>query len=116
MKILVDENIPSITVEKLIEIGHDVLDIRGTSQEGVDDEVIWQIAQRKERFLITTDKGFNNNRDKPHYGILIVRLRRPNQKRIQERILFALNKYSEEDLIEKIIIVRDNVCNLRRVV
>ena len=33
MKILVDENIPAITVEALQELGHDVLDIRGTPKE-----------------------------------------------------------------------------------
>ena len=30
MKIFVDENIPSRTVEELRGLGHDVLDIRGT--------------------------------------------------------------------------------------
>ena len=33
MKIFVDENIPSRTVEELRGLGHDVLDIRGTATE-----------------------------------------------------------------------------------
>ena len=32
MKILVDENIPNITVHGLRAMGHDVLDIRGTER------------------------------------------------------------------------------------
>ena len=116
MKFLVDENIPSITVERLLTDGHDVLDIRGTSDEGVDDEIIWKIAQKEERFLITTDKGFNYNREKPHFGILIVKLRKPNQQKIHDRILYALDKYSSEDLKGKIIVTRDSVCNLRKVI
>ncbi len=115
MKFFIDENIPRITVEKLRDDGHDVLDIRGTPDEGSEDETIWQIAKKGERFLITTDKGFNNNRDKPHYGVLIVKLKKPNKQRIHDRIIYALNLYSKEDLKEKIIIVRDNVCNLRKV-
>ncbi|MCK4358658.1 MAG: DUF5615 family PIN-like protein [Candidatus Cloacimonetes bacterium] len=35
MKIFVDENIPLITVQTLREIGHDVIDIRGTDDEGM---------------------------------------------------------------------------------
>ncbi|MEK7408859.1 MAG: DUF5615 family PIN-like protein [Acidobacteriota bacterium] len=31
MKILVDENMPRMTVERLRELGHDVKDIRGTA-------------------------------------------------------------------------------------
>ena len=38
MKIFVDENIPSRTVEELRRLGHDVLDIRGTSDQGIDDD------------------------------------------------------------------------------
>jgi len=38
MKILVDENIPSITVNELRTLGHDVLDVRGTPQQGMEDD------------------------------------------------------------------------------
>lgn len=37
MKILVDENIPAMTVRGLREHGHDVTDIRGTASEGQSD-------------------------------------------------------------------------------
>jgi len=39
MKILVDENIPLMTVQALREMDHDVLDIRGTLDEGTSDEI-----------------------------------------------------------------------------
>ncbi|MEE8391926.1 MAG: DUF5615 family PIN-like protein [Anaerolineae bacterium] len=45
MKIFVDENNPSMTVQALREIGHDVLDIRGTEYEGAADDVLWEMAQ-----------------------------------------------------------------------
>jgi hypothetical protein len=38
MKILVDENIPSITVQELRAMGHDVLDIRGSDRQGMFDD------------------------------------------------------------------------------
>jgi len=34
MRILVDENIPRITVSALRELGHDVKDLRGTAAQG----------------------------------------------------------------------------------
>ncbi len=57
MKVCVDENIPLITVKELIKLGHDVLDIRGNTNQGMSDSLLWQRAQNEERLLITTDKG-----------------------------------------------------------
>ncbi|WP_432212217.1 hypothetical protein [Anaerobaca lacustris] len=33
-----DENIPTICVERLRKKGHEVVDIRGTAEEGLSDE------------------------------------------------------------------------------
>lgn len=45
MDIFVDENSPIITVEALRHAHHDVKDVRGTKEEGISDDVIWQLAQ-----------------------------------------------------------------------
>lgn len=37
-----DENIPLMTVRALWKQGHNVLDIRGTEDEGIADDVLWQ--------------------------------------------------------------------------
>jgi predicted nuclease of predicted toxin-antitoxin system len=58
MKIFVDENIPLMTVWALREMNHDVVDIRGTVDEGMIDDALWEMIQREGRLLITTDKGF----------------------------------------------------------
>ena len=55
MKILVDEHIPLMTVQVLPTMGYDVRDIRGTPDEGMQDDALWEMAQREERLLITTD-------------------------------------------------------------
>ena len=68
MRIFVDENIPLMTVEALRAMGHDVRDIRGTPSEGLRDDVLWEVAQREERLLITTDKGFAHYRMGPHHA------------------------------------------------
>lgn len=57
MRILVDENIPKITVSALQTMGHDVLDIRGTQRQGMFDDELWTLAQTEQRILVSTDKG-----------------------------------------------------------
>ncbi len=47
MKIFVDENIPLMTTNALIGMGHDILDIRGTSDEGMTDDLIWKRIQHE---------------------------------------------------------------------
>ena len=63
MKVLVDENIPLVTVDELRSKGFDVTDIRGSAEQGITDEVLWQKAQQEKRLFITTDKGFSVYRD-----------------------------------------------------
>jgi predicted nuclease of predicted toxin-antitoxin system len=58
MHILVDENIPVMTVAALRGLGHDVQDIRGTCEQGLPDTGLWALALAGKRMLITTDKGF----------------------------------------------------------
>ncbi|HUW20633.1 MAG TPA: DUF5615 family PIN-like protein [Sedimentisphaerales bacterium] len=58
MKILVDENIPLMGVQELRQMGHDVLDIRGTPDKGTSDEFLLKKACEEKRILITTDRGF----------------------------------------------------------
>jgi len=93
MKVAVDENIPLMTVRALRVMGHDVRDIRGTPEEGMDDAPLWEMVQREERVLITTDKGFTQYRTTQHHGLLIIRLRRPNRYRIHQRIMQAMAQF-----------------------
>lgn len=107
MKVLVDENIPSLTVRALIDAGHDVLDLRGSEHQGVGDDVLWAMSQREERLLVTTDMGFLQYRAEDHHGILIVRLKQPNRRKIHERILQALSKFGNQSWRGLVVIMQD---------
>lgn len=109
MKILVDENIPRITVETLRRNGHNVVDIRETEQKGVPDPTLWEKCQLEQRLLITTDAGFARYRYGSHFGILIVRLRQPNWEKIHQRVLRMLNKVPERDWPSLLVIAQDQV-------
>ena len=109
MKVLVDENIPLITVEGLRLKGFDVTNIRGSAEQGITDELLWQKAQHEKRIFITTDKGFSIHRNETHYGILIVRLKQPTRLKIHQRVIQAIAKYSEQQWHGLMVVMRDVV-------
>jgi predicted nuclease of predicted toxin-antitoxin system len=114
MRVLVDENIPKVTVHALTELGHNVLAIRGTDKQGTDDENLWMLAQSEARLLITTDKGFVDHREENHHGILIIRLHQPNEERIHARVMAAFRQFPEQDWPRLTVVMRDNVQSVRR--
>jgi predicted nuclease of predicted toxin-antitoxin system len=114
MKILVDENIPRMTVDRLRELGHDVADIRGSGEEGLSDPDLWLRATAEERLLITTDKGFTQYRATAHHGIIVVRLRQPNRHKIHQSVLGALGRFSPQEWPGLLVVVRDTVMSTTR--
>lgn len=114
MNILVDENIPNLSVTELRILGHHVVDIRGTPQQGLFDEELWNLAQQGKRLLISTDKGFTRHRDEDHFGILVVRLKQPNEERIHARIMAAMREFKESDWPGLLVVMRDEVRSVTR--
>jgi predicted nuclease of predicted toxin-antitoxin system len=109
MKIFVDENIPLITVNELRKQGIDVIDIRGTENQGITDEVLWEKVQKEKCLLVTTDKGFSNYREEPHHGILIIRLKQPSRLKIHQSVMQAIKRYSEKEWPGLMVVMRDVV-------
>ena len=58
MKICVDENIPLNTIGELRDLGHEVLDIRGTINQGISDDVLWPNAQKIHERVMQAMKQF----------------------------------------------------------
>jgi predicted nuclease of predicted toxin-antitoxin system len=114
MKILVDENIPRMTVDGLHHNGHDVKDIRGTSAQGLQDPYLWNLAMAEERVLVTTDKGFTEYRSDPHHGILVVRLRQPNRHKIHHAVRHVIGRFAETDWPGLLVVVRDTTLSTSR--
>lgn len=109
MPIVVDENIPRTAVAELHARGYEVIGLRGSTEEGLDDDLLWQKAQQSHALLITTDKGFAQFRGQEHWGVLIIRLRQPNVKRIHNRILQVLDHFNRCDRRDMVVVARDTV-------
>jgi predicted nuclease of predicted toxin-antitoxin system len=114
MRILVDENIPRMTVVALRNLEHDVRDIRGTPAQGSVDSDLWAMAMAEGRVLITTDRGFAEYRQSAHAGILIVRLRQPNRKRIHDAVMLSLERFQESEWPGLFVVVRDHTLSVSR--
>ncbi len=114
MRILVDENIPLMTVRALREMGHDVCDVRGTEEMGSNDDELFAHAYHERRLLITTDKGFAQRRHDAHAGILIIRLRKPNRQKIHERVMLALSQIQPDDWPGLLVVMRDAIRSMSR--
>jgi hypothetical protein len=71
------------------------------------DAALWQLAQQEGRLFVTTDKGFAKHRNESHNGIIIVRLRQPNLRKIHQRILQAITQFEREDWPGLLIVMRD---------
>jgi predicted nuclease of predicted toxin-antitoxin system len=114
MRIVVDENIPRMTVEALRALGHDVRDVRGTAWQGIPDEELWQMALDDARLLVTTDKGFTEYRAWTHHGILVVRLRQPNRYKIHNAVMQTVGRFPNEDWRNLLVVVRDTTMSTYR--
>lgn len=114
MKILVDENIPLMTVRALREMGHDVLDVRSTEKKSMADDILWEMVQQEKRLFITTDKGFAQHRDELHHGTLIVCLRQPNRWKIHRRVMQAMTRFTSEEWPGLLVVMRDVVQSVWR--
>lgn len=88
-------------------LGHDVKSAHNQEHKGLNDLSLWKLVQKESRILITTDKGFAKYRDETHSGILIIRLRMPNSKKINERVLAAINEFPESEWLGLLVIMRD---------
>ncbi|MBI2470580.1 MAG: DUF5615 family PIN-like protein [Planctomycetes bacterium] len=102
-----DENIPAITIRELKMLGHDIMDIRGTKNQGMTDEDIWGIVQKGERLLVTTDKGFIQKRYEKHKGMLIIRLKQPNRIKIHQKVMKAISFFSEKEWSGLTVVMQD---------
>jgi predicted nuclease of predicted toxin-antitoxin system len=89
MKVKLDENLPLQIASLLRSFGHDVHTVPEEGLSGSDDSVIWNATQEEERFLITQDLDFSDERKfapDTHHGIALIRLRFPNRANLIEHI------------------------------
>lgn len=72
MKFLVDVNIPQLLISYLSDLGHEVLDVKKTTNRNTSDAYVRNWARRERRIVLTYDKDFLVPGEVPQYISVIV--------------------------------------------
>ena len=116
MKFLLDENFPKSAEKLLIELGHQVIDIRGTELQGVDDFRLFEIAQENEAVLLTTDRDFYHTvplNYSDHHGVSVIALKQPNREAILAKLRWIVVQDLMETIHNTIYLLRDETYRVR---
>lgn len=117
MKFLLDENFPKSAERLLGELGHEVLDIRGTALQGTDDLTLFEIAQRNEAVLLTTDRDFYHTISllfEDHFGVVVIALKQPNRQAILARLKWIVTSELFDNFHNRVVLLRDRTYRIRR--
>ena len=110
MKFFLDENFPKTAGEFLVSRGHEVLDVRGTAEEGLSDREIFTRAQEQQALFLTTDRDFFHTIPhlfSSHHGVVVIALRQPNRQAILDRLEWVLDRLRPESSMGTIYLLRD---------
>lgn len=113
MNFFLDENFPKKAIPILKERNFSVFDIRGTSQEGLPDSDLFQLAKQKKAVFLTTDNDFYHTihfTEKPHHGIVVIALKKPNSKAILEKLIWVLNNIGKFTFKDECLLLTDTKC------
>ncbi|MBI3609766.1 MAG: DUF5615 family PIN-like protein [Nitrospirae bacterium] len=75
MHFLVDENLPFSLIGLLRDAGHDTFDVAASTLRSSPDELLWMLAARERRILITKDLDFPFPQIRPYpSGLILIRV------------------------------------------
>jgi predicted nuclease of predicted toxin-antitoxin system len=117
MRIKIDENLPLEIAHNLKSLGHDVHTAQGEGLSGCQDELLWEVAQRDQRFLITQDLDFSDTRQfapGTHHGILVIRLHSPSRLDLIERVEQLFQKENVSGCAGCFVVATDRKVRVRR--
>ena len=109
MKFFLDENFPKAAYSLLVARGHSVVDVRGTSQQGANDAMLFEWAQEEGAVFLTTDRDFFHTIPHVydmHCGVVVVALRQPNRVNIIGRLEWFLDHFGTEEIRNRAIQLR----------
>lgn len=109
MKFVADVNIPQLLIKQLINLNHDVLDIKKHNLEISDIEII-KIAKNESRVILTRDKDYIILVQFPRYQVPLIAIRLINQTNawyIVDKVLEFIKNNKESLISNSLTIIRD---------
>ncbi|MCH8124807.1 DUF5615 family PIN-like protein [candidate division KSB1 bacterium] len=77
MIFFLDENFPRKSISYINSTGHETIDGHSIEYKGVDDSVLFDIAQKNSAIFLTTDKDFFHTiplQFENHNGVIVIAL------------------------------------------
>ena len=111
MRFLLDENFPKAATGMLEGSGHEVFDLRGTPDEGIEDHSVFAMAQSLGAVLLTTDRDFFHTIPHlfdTHAGVVVIAMRQPNRNAILSRMKWLLGHVAESEFKDRCFQLRDS--------
>lgn len=109
MKFIADVNIPQLLIKRLIDLNHDVLDIKKHNLKISDIEII-KIAKNESRIILTRDKDFIVLSQFPKYQVPIIAIRLINQtnaQNIANKTLEFIKNNKKSVILNSLTIIRE---------
>lgn len=111
MQFTADESVDAPIYKALRNAGHDVYAIVENTP-GITDEQVLQTSYNRGAILITQDKDFGElsfRLDKPHHGIILLRLSGLEAARKAEIVVSVVKKHEKELPLAFTVVVPDYV-------
>lgn len=111
MRFIADVNIPQLLIKQLVDLGHDILDIKKRNLKISDTEII-KIAQKESRIILTRDKDFIILTQFPKYQVPIIAIRliiQTTPQHITSRVVEFINNNKESTIQGSLTIIRDDI-------
>lgn len=110
MKFIADINIPQLLIKKLVNLDHDVLDIKKQNLQISDVEII-KLARKELRVILTRDKDFIILAQFPKYQVPIIVIRliiQTDAQHISDKVLEFIKNTKESTIQNSLTIIRED--------
>lgn len=117
MKFIADENIFKPLIDYLRAEKHNVFSIADSKYSGSQDEVIYKLACRRKRIIITMDKDFSRILNFPPQncgGIIIVKIYRRKILETLEIFKKYFKTIKEKDIKRNLVIINPESLRIRK--
>lgn len=114
LKLLLDENIGFLVVERLRKEKYDVVSIL-EEMPGAEDSVVLAQARREKRVVVTLDQDFGRlvfRDSKRHAGVILLRLEHESTENITQVLLNTLEQYGNQ-LSNRFVVASEHQVRIR---
>lgn len=117
MKILADQDIYRLTVEKLKQWGHDVITAKELGMHKSSDEDLLKAGKKTRRLLITRDKDFGSLiflKTQESVGVILLRMGPKTIDKVHNELHRLFQEQNEEILKNSFCVVESKRYRIRR--